>query len=308
MTTKTRTTRKPRAPKGSTAPAQAPVQDKLNPASREALAKLSADNPSLGAIQDKKDEGGEPEQFDVGEDAFDIINSFGTNSQRVCWKAIANSALATALYAANSAYGMQEREMEGEDVNSDTLLAAQYRVSLYSDLYFFARGECLALKDTKYDMPMEPDGMFDLLVSGEAQPRETDTAIFEATLKAMGVSEAEANAIRSARQANLLKQAKKNQATMKERRAEVLDEVNRGDARFVPTQFNATQHLRFFQKVHQKLRAAASRALGYIGQYDDAAVDALQYSNDATRVDKAMVAFRKRNRDDLVQFEDRSAE
>lgn len=297
MTTKTR---KPR----SAGPATATLSD-ISGIERTQLATALSASPATGAGSGEQ-ELEPPTLHDVGENVFDVFDGFGTQSQRVCWRAIANSSLAVALYAANSAYGMAERELEGEEIDSAQLNAARYRVSLYSDLYVYAQLECKALADSKYDLPMEPEGMFDLLTSGEPQPRENDTTVFEATLKAMDITGEEAEAMRQTRKQTLLRQAKKNQATMRERRLDILDEIGRGDARFVPEQFDHVQHLKFFKTVFTKLRAAGKRALTFVGQYDDAVVDALQYNADANRVDKSMAAYRRRNRENLQQFEQSS--
>lgn len=288
--------------------AKTTVADAAHVDANELKAKLHADNPSLGAIGAGPDSQiqAEPPQYDVGEDVFDVIADFGTDSSRVAWKAIAHGALATAIFSQNFVIDRLE-DNDGEA--DDTVREAQYRVSLYSDLYYYAADECKALADNpKWDFAMTPVELFDFMVNNTPRPRETDTEVFEATLKAMDVTGAEAEALRKDRERTLIEQATKNQNEMRSRRAEILDEIQRGDARFDTTRFSALQHLRFYKKVHEKLRAAGKRSLKFIGQYENAVADALSFDADAKRVDKCMVAFRRRNRAELLEHEARSAD
>jgi hypothetical protein len=266
--------------------------------------------PSLGALRDNGEgDNTGPTDYDVGEDVFDLIEDFGTKGQIVGWKAIAHSALASAMYSASFVIGRLERDSvdPGEPLDND-IVEAQYRTSLLSDLAVYAGLQCRALSDNEFDWPMTPAGLFDLMTSGEVQPDERGKAAHEAIMNTMDLSPEEKELARAERRTALLKQAKKNRDTMKARRDQILDEVSRGDARFVATRFDARQHLKFFQKVHEKLRNAARRALSYAGQYDDAEVDALEFSQLARRVDKAAAAFRRRNAGSLVQYEGNTAD
>lgn len=280
------------------------VLDGLTDKQRANLAAAFTSSPALGASSGQQEDVGEPARFDCGETVFEVFEDFGSAGQVNCWRSVANTALATAIYAANSAYGQQE----SDSPDDDSIRAAQYRASLYSDLYFFASEECRTLSDSKYDQPMDVEGMFKLLTTGEPQPNDQNEAVFEATLKAMDVGTAEAQVLRDTRKKALLQQAIKQQATLKDRKAEVIDEVNRGTPFFDADRFTAPQHLAFFKKVHANLRKASTKALTFIGRYDDAASDAMSFADDAKRVDKAMVAFRRRNRADLALTEERSAD
>lgn len=284
---------------------QAPtgILSQLSAEERAKLAHVAAASPSLG-ISDDRDAISSPAQYDCGETVFEVFEDFGSAGQVNCWRSIANTALATAIYAANNSYALQEDEY----VDDERVRAAQYRTSLYSDLYFHALEECRTLSESKYDQPMDVEGMFKLLTTGEVQVNDQNEAIFEATLKAMDVGAAEASALRETRKKELLKQAIKQQTTLRDRKAEVIDEVNRGSAYFNPDRFTAPQHLAFFKKVHANLRKASAKALTFIGRYDDAASDAMSFADDAKRVDKAMVAFRRRNKADLALTEERSAD
>lgn len=270
-------------------------------------------NPSIGNLSAGPDgqTQDEPAKYDVGEDVFDIVDNFGTKSSRTAFKAIGNSALATAIYSANFALSRMDQNQEetnDEVIEDDSVREAQYRTSLYADLYFHAFAECQALADNpKYDLPMTPEGMFDFLTTSEPQERDVDSS-WLALVKAMDLSPEEIQIAREQRKVALRRQQLKNQKQLKERRAEILDMIARGSAFFRAERFTAVQHLKFFKVVHKKLRDDAKRALNFAGQYEDAEVDALQYTSDSNRVDKAMVAFRRRNRDDLLEYEARAAD
>lgn len=297
------TTIKSKTRKNKPAPATT-LGDALTSQQKTALASALSANPTLPQPADIREIIDPPAVHSVGETVFDVIEGFGSQGQTNAWRSIGNTALATALYAANNVYALQ-KDQYADDEN---IRAQQYRASLYSDLYAHAVAECGMLSDSKYDQPMSVTGMFDLLTSGEPQPQDRDEAVFEATLTAMEVTGVEAAALRETRKKALHDRAIKQQLTMKNRRAEVIDEVERGSPFFNSDRFTAPQHLAFFKKVFANLRKAAMKALTYTGQYEDATSDAIAFNADAKIVDKAMVAFRRRNREDLALTESRSVD
>lgn len=271
---------------------------------RQARASALASNPDIGAMRGEE-RIDQPVEYDVGENVFDVIDgSLGTKEQNIAWRAIYHSSLATAFYIASFVIGLLERDGEEVELTDPRVLEGKYKISLLSDLARYAEQQALALSDSEYDKPMAPTALFDLMVNGEPQPQEQNTAAHEALMNAMDLSEEEKALARANRLKLLRQQDLKKQETMKSRRAQILDDVlANSDARFLPDRFDARQHLRFYQKVHQKLRDAAKKALAFVGRYDDAEVDALSFTQAARRVDKCMAAFRRKNAQDLVQHE-----
>src|SRR5690606_19836620 len=97
------------------------------------------DDNALGYTEDRQPTlaDHDKERIDVGEDVFDVIDGFGTNSQRVAWQAIARSLLATALYGYNRLLDIDEAEARGSIIDQATIDDIRYQTNRAADFAAF---------------------------------------------------------------------------------------------------------------------------------------------------------------------------
>jgi hypothetical protein len=237
--------------------------------------------------------------FDVGYTILDALSEtnteFGSNSLRVGWRGIGNSALYTALMGLNFWLEIADKD----NVDPGKIEAAHRRASVYAGLYNYAKEECLTLRQSEYDEVMTPEAMFDFMTKGEPREFDRDAAMFEALLPSLGLEPTVEAGVRAERTQKLKADAVKQRITLIGRRDEVLNEFHSIDTDYTPDQLNAVQHLRLIEKVQQKLKDAARRALVNIGKYPDATSDVAEFTAAAAKVDRIGIAFRRRNKDDL---------
>lgn len=238
--------------------------------------------------------------YEVGETVFDVIEDLGTIAQRNAIRTIANTTLARSLFGWNFYFEAQDRPT----ITPESLLGAQRQAQMFGDLSEHFATECRVLGDNPYDQRMTPSAMFDLLVSGDAKAYDSAEEQFEALLTYRDLSDIERAKLRAERKLDLQRSAITQQQNMRERRSAVLAEYSGAKAHFATDQLTAKQHLALFEKVYDKLRSAANRVTKAVGKYENAASDAIELEQAARIVDKASIAFRRRNRDELLTTDD----
>lgn len=279
-------------------PEEAAIQDEDQDHNEDyTMNQTSVETPSLSTIARDLDETIEAPRYECGEVIFDLIEDLPGVAQRALVRAIGNNAVARAIYAADWLLTCQESN--SPNITADMLDEAEQRVGRWSDLAAWARDEADTIGDSKYDKPMSAEDMFDYLASAEPNVVERNAKLFEARMDLLELDEEEKQMTRELRARRLRDRALKQQQQLASRREDVLHYVMNGDSgQFVPERFTPREHLNLFEKAYDKLRAAAKRAL--VSDYPNAEDDMIDLTAAAKRIDKAAMAFRRRNRDMLA--------
>lgn len=242
------------------------------------------------------------DKSNTGTDVFTAIEGFSSVGQVTAYRAIANSAICSAVFAANALLETDYAEDPDAFERLRTLMASK------TELYCVARSFCMTLATTKFDEPMTLDDAVEF-ASTTASRRE-NSELPDEILEQLGLTRAQLRLIDSAEQAKqqardkLLREKLRANASgivaevqsylTEDERALDEDAVNE-----VIDQLSLQAHHALFQKVSLKLSGQMSRVLGIRDRYEGALGDAMMLSGDIKLLDKAFKVFLRDNAGEL---------
>lgn len=239
-----------------------------------------------------------------GNTVFDEVFNLSRIGQIVVLRALANGALYSAIMAAHSRVSWDGPTVDTGELNAQELKRLTYfeglpaRINQQRALYEFCAKECSVLSSSEFDQPMDFDTTFTFAATNASQQNVNDDLPDE-VLEALGITRAQLRLIDADEQRRQAHRDAELRASLKELRGSIASEVGAlvpemGNDE-VTTSFTAEQHSRLFEKAVKKLQGRMSQLLGMRSRYEDALGDAMLLASDVKTMDKAFVAFRRRN-------------
>lgn len=243
-----------------------------------------------------------------GNTIFDEVFNLSSIGQLTVLRSMANSALYSAIMAAHSRVTWDGPTDDTGALNAAELKRLAYfdslpaRINQQRALYEYAAKELQALSNSEFDAPMDFDTMFDFAATNASQQSVNDD-LPDDVLEALGITRAQLKLIDADEQKRQAKRDSDLRASLKEMRSAIAAEVgglvpDLGNDE-VTTSFTAEQHVRLYEKAIKKLQGRMAQLLGIRHRYDGALGDAMLLASDVKTLDKAYVAFRRRNSSEL---------
>lgn len=243
-----------------------------------------------------------------GNTIFDEVFNLSSIGQLTVLRSMANSALYSAIMAAHTRVSWDGPTEDNGELNAAELKRLAYfeslpaRINQQRALYEYAAKEAAALSNSEYDAPMDFDTMFDFACTNASQQSVNDD-LPDDVLEALGITRAQLKLIDAEEQKRQAKRDSDLRASLKEMRSSIAAEIgglvpDLGNDE-VTTSFTAEQHVRLYEKAIKKLQSRMAQLLGIRHRYDGALGDAMLLANDVKTLDKAYVAFRRRNSSEL---------
>ena len=243
-----------------------------------------------------------------GTTLFGIIEDLSSPGQIQVLRSLANGALYAAVMHTHTQITWDgPTEDDGTLSQQDIKRLAFYedqprRIMQQVELYAYAADQLEPFAQTDFDRPMTIDTTLDFAMNN-ARRRDGNDELPEEVLEALGITKAQLKLIdaeedrkQAAKDAELRDSVREHAADI---RAELGDVTRLRPSSDVLDTFTAEQHRAFFVKVGGKLQARVNQLLAIRKRYDGALGEAMLISADAKAVDKALVKFIKRNRDEL---------
>lgn len=228
---------------------------------------------------------------DCGATVFDAIEDLGSIGQITAHRAIANSAICQAVFAANA---YLDSELEDK--------AAYERMQRNCTLYSYTKHQVRVLSDASFDQPMDLTQAIEF-ASTTASARQLE-ALDDEVLKVLGVTKERLKLIDAKAQQRAGEDAAKLRDAIKANAQGIEAEVNSFirviECDDITHQLTARQHDALFKKVAAKLNARIDQLLMIRNKYSGALSDAMVLSADIKAIDKAYIDFRRRNASELV--------
>lgn len=242
-----------------------------------------------------------------GNTIFDEVFNLSSIGQLTVLRSMANSALYSAIMAAHTRVTWDGPTEDNGELNAAELKRMAYfeslpaRINQQRALYEYAAKEAAALSNSEFDAPMDFDTMFDFACTHASQQQVNDLP--DDVLEALGITRAQLKLIDADEQKRQAKRDSDLRASLKEMRSAIAAEVgglvpDLGNDE-VTTSFTAEQHVRLYEKAIKKLQSRMAQLLGIRHRYDGALGDAMLLANDVKTLDKAYVAFLRRNSSEL---------
>lgn len=230
----------------------------------------------------------------TGPNAFTAIDELSSVGRIVGLRAIANSGICAAVFAALRFLTEEDTEKAEE---------ARKAMVTQAELHSLAASELQTFALTKYDQPMTLQDAIQF-ASSNASDQRVNPELPEEFLKELGISvgqlaliDAEERRKQVARDTKLREQFRANADDIA---AEVHGHIDLLHADYrVLDGLNIVQHQALMQKVAKKLGARVGQLLAIRAKYDGALTDALMVSGDVKTFDKQYTAFCKANRGEL---------
>lgn len=243
-----------------------------------------------------------------GNTIFDEVFNLSSIGQLTVLRSMANSALYSAIMAAHSRVTWDGPTDDTGALNAAELKRLAYfeslpaRINQQRALYEYAAKEASHLSSSEFDAPMDFDTMFDFACTNASQQTANDD-LPDDVLEALGITRAQLKLIDADEQKRQAKRDSDLRASLKEMRSSIAAEVgglvpDLGNDE-VTTSFTAEQHVRLYEKAVKKLQDRMAQLLGIRHRYDGALGDAMLLASDVKTLDKAYVAFRRRNSSEL---------
>lgn len=243
-----------------------------------------------------------------GNTVFDEVFNLSRIGQIVVLRALANGAMYSAIMAAHSRVSWDGPTVDTGELNAQELKRLAYfealptRINQQRALYEYCAKECTTLSSSEYDQPMDFDTAFTFAATNASQQANNDDLPDE-VLEALGITRAQLKLIDADEQRRQAARDAELRASLRELKGSIAAEIGgivpeMGNDE-VTTSFTAEQHSRLFEKAVKKLQARMSQLLGMRSRYEDALGDAMLLAQDVKTLDKAFVAFRRRNETEL---------
>jgi hypothetical protein len=232
-------------------------------------------------------------EVNSGGDVFAIIPDMSRVGQVTSYRALANGAIAAAIYIAHDLLGLDREEGEKFDELNGRLVKQ-------CELYNIALGECGTLAQSDFEMPMDFDTMFDLLANSSAQRKSAELP--DEVLEALGITrsqlrliDAEGERERQARDQALRASLRDNADGIRAEVESIMGSTDAADVSQFLDSLDVNTHAALFRKLYDKLSAAQHRALKNRDRYSAGLSDAMLLTSDIKIADKANTAFLRRN-------------
>lgn len=243
-----------------------------------------------------------------GNTVFDEVFNLSRIGQLTVLRSMANSALYSAIMAAHTRVSWDGPTEDDGTLNAAELKRLAYyeslpaRINQQRALYEYAAKEVSALSSSEFDEPMDFDTMFDFAANNASQQSVNDDLPDE-VLEALGITRAQLKLIDADEQRRQAHRDAKLRASLRELKGSIAAEIgglvpDLGNDE-VTTTFTAEQHVKLYEKAVKKLQAKMAQLLSIRHRYEDALGDAMLLANDAKTLDKAYVAFLRRNSSEL---------
>lgn len=231
----------------------------------------------------------------TGTTAFDLIESLSSVGQITALRAIGNSAIISAVFAAHDMIVAAD-----EDGDEEKQGAARRRMAQQAELASWATDEAATLAQSRFDVPMDLNAALDFACStaAERQPDELPQEV----LDALGITAAQMRLIDASEQKKAAVRSAKLRDSIRDNRDGIAAEVNSylgtrlGD---VVSTLTAEQHLAVLRKVVVKLQARMTQLLGMRARYSGALGEAMLLADDVKTADRAATAFARANAGEL---------
>ena len=243
-----------------------------------------------------------------GNTIFDEVFNLSSIGQLTVLRSMANSALYSAIMAAHTRVSWDGPTDDTGALNAAELKRLAYfeslpaRINQQRALYEYAAKEASHLSSSEFDAPMDFDTMFDFACTNASQQSVNDD-LPDDVLEALGITRAQLKLIDADEQKRQAKRDNELRASLKQVRGAIAAEVgglvpDLGNDE-VTTSFTAEQHVRLYEKAVKKLQSRMAQLLGIRHRYDGALGDAMLLASDVKTLDKAYVAFLRRNNGEL---------
>lgn len=243
-----------------------------------------------------------------GNTVFDEVFNLSSVGQLTVLRSMANSALYSAIMAAHTRVSWDGPTEDDGALNAAELKRLAYyeslpaRINQNRALYEYAAKEAFALSSSEFDAPMDFDTMFDFACTNASQQNANDD-LPDDVLEALGITRAQLKLIDTDEQKRQARRDADLRASLKDLRGPIAAEIgglvpDLGNDE-VTESFTAEQHVKLYEKAVKKLQAKMAQLLGIRHRYDGALGDAMLLASDVKTLDKAYVAFRRRNSAEL---------
>lgn len=243
-----------------------------------------------------------------GNTLFDEVFNLSSIGQLTVLRALANSALYSAIMSAHTRVSWDGPTEDDGTLNAAELKRLAYyeslpvRINQQRALYEYAAKEAFTLSSSEFDAPMDFDTMFDFAANNASQQQVNDD-LPDDVLEALGITRAQLKVIDADEQKRQARRDADLRASLKDLRSSIAAEIgglvpDLGNDE-VTTTFTAEQHVKLYEKAVKKLQAKMAQLLGIRHRYDGALGDAMLLASDVKTLDKAYAAFRRRNSAEL---------
>ena len=232
----------------------------------------------------------------TGPTAFDVVEDLSSVGKIVALRAIANSALIAAVFAAHATVVADA----ADDRDEEKVDQARQRMAQQAELASWATVELGTLAQSRFDQPMTLGEALDFACSTAAERMPDDLP--QEVLDALGISAEQLKLIDATEKQKAAQRSAALRESIRDRYDDIAAEVQSylgtsiGD---VTNTLNADQHQALLRKVGQKLQARMAQLIGMRARYSAALGEAMLLSADVKTADKALVAFTRANAGEL---------
>ena len=226
-----------------------------------------------------------------GATVFDVVGDLSSIGQITVLRAVANSAIVVAVFAAHDVL-IQEDEERVE--------AARRRMAQNAEVYSYAATELGTLAQSPFDQPMTLEQALDFAVNtaAERKPDELPDEVVEA----LGLTMEQVKLIDAVEQQKAAKRSSQLRESIRDNRDGIAAELASfvgAHSDDVVNQLDANQHQALLRKAVQKSQARMGQLVGMRSRYSAALGEAMLLSADIKTLDKAFVAFTRANSGEL---------
>lgn len=237
-----------------------------------------------------------------GPTVFDVVSDLSSVGQITVLRAVANSAIVVAVFAAHDWL-----IYDGPREDNGALSAAQLdalerweqagvRMGRQAELYSYAATELGTLAQSPFDQPMSLEQALDFAVNtaAERKPDELPDEVVEA----LGLTHEQVKLIDAVEQQKAAKRSSQLRESIRDNRDGIAAELASfvgAHSEDVVNQLDANQHQALLRKAVQKSQARLGQLVGMRSRYSAALGEAMLLSADVKTLDKAFVAFTRAN-------------